>query len=509
MDLGVDPNAAVPTDVRVKTIKDGGEDVHLLPIYFQFGRYMLISSSRAGTLAANLQGIWNELVDPPWGSKYTININTEMNYWFAESANLSECHLPMFDLLHATVAPGRRTAKAIYGARGSVVHHNTDIWGDGVPIDALGGGVWPMGANWMSMHLWHHYAFTGDPEFLEQHTYPALREYATFLLDYLVRDPHTGHLTTGPSCSPENAYDYTDGKAHHLCMGPTMDIAITRSVLARLLQVASSLGLPDDELLTRARADMRELPPYKIAPDGRLQEWPENWPDHEPGHRHISHLWGLYPEDQITVQATPELARAARVVLDKRLAAGGGSTGWSRSWIINCMARLGDGEACYANILELFRQSTRTNLLDVCGLKEDSPFQIDGNLGGPAGFVEMLLQSHGVTPLLPPAAGVAWPDEGQTIRLLPALPTAWPRGSFRGLRARGGVEIDCEWREGQFAQATMRFSRTLEAVVVLPESTGAVSVRVNRAAASAAQPSSDGVPLRVRAGDVVLVRRAL
>ena len=478
--LGPDPNAATPTDARVRSLKSGGEDIHLLPIYFQFGRYMLIGSSRPGTLAANLQGIWNDAIDPPWGSKYTVNINAEMNYWFAESANLSECHLPLFDLLNATLAPGRQTAHGIYGARGSVVHHNTDIWGDAGPIDALGGGIWPMGANWMSMHLWHHYAFTGDRDFLATHTYPALREYATFLLDYLIRDPKTGHLTTGPSCSPENAYNYTDGKAHNLCMGPTMDIAITRSVFARLLQTAGILNTVEDDLLARARSAMSELPPYQIAADGRLQEWPVDWPDHEPGHRHISHLWGLFPEDQITPQSTPGLAHAARLVLDRRLANGGGSTGWSRSWIINCMARLGDGEACYANILELFRQSIRPNLFDVCGLKENSPFQIDGNLGAPAGFIEMLLQSHGTTPLLPPDSGAPWPAEQHTLRLLPALPKAWPTGSVNGLRARGGVQVDLQWHNGKPVQATLRATRAATLLVHLPPNAGAVSLTTSR-----------------------------
>ncbi len=413
--FGPDPNAATPTDQRMAAFKAGGEDLHLLPIYFQFGRYMLISSSRPGTLAANLQGIWNESVDPPWGSKYTVNINTEMNYWFAESANLAELHLPLFDLLHATIAPGTLTAKELYRANGSVVHHNTDIWGDACPIDALGGGVWPMGANWLSLHLWRHYTYTGDVRFLAEQTYPALREHAIFLLDYLVRDPQTGHLVTGPSCSPENAYQLPDGKSYNLCMGPTMDISIVRAVFWRLLESADHLKTlaperyktvvgQEDDLLARVRTAWTQLPPFKIGHDGRLQEWMEDYKDHEPGHRHISHLFGLFPEDQITVQGTPELARAARLVLDKRLAAGGGSTGWSRAWIINCMARLGDGDACHQNILALLRDSTRGNLFDVCGVKENSPFQIDGNLGAPNGFIEMLLQSHAETPLTPPQA---------------------------------------------------------------------------------------------------------
>ena len=479
--FGPDPKAAIPTDQRMAAIKASGEDLHLLPIYFQFGRYMLISSSRPGTLAANLQGIWNESVDPPWGSKYTVNINAEMNYWFAESANLAELHLPLFDLLHATLKPGALSAREIYRANGSVVHHNTDIWGDSGPIDALGGGIWPMGANWLSLHLWDHYTYTGDLRFLSEQAYPALRERAVFLLDYLVRDPKTGHLITGPSCSPENAYQLPDGKSYNLCMGPTMDISIVRAVFWRLLESASHLkSLPtdprktavaaDDELLARVRTAMSQLPPFQIGHDGRLQEWQVDYKDHEPGHRHISHLFGLFPEDQITVQGTPELARAARLVLDKRLAAGGGSTGWSRAWIINCMARLGDGEACYENILALLRASTRGNLFDVCGVKENSPFQIDGNLGAPNGFIEMLLQSHAGTPLTPPPPGAAelQPATTHIIRLLPALPQAWPAGSFRGLRARGAIELDLDWSNGKAVSAVLRPDTTGTHVIAPP-----------------------------------------
>ena len=465
--LGDDANAVVPTDKRVQHIKDGGEDVGLLPIYFQFGRYMLISSSRPGTLAANLQGIWNESVDPPWGSKYTVNINTEMNYWLAERANLADLHLPMFDLQDTTRGPGAVTAKKYYGARGFVVHHNTDIWGDSGPIDTLGGGVWAMGAAWMSTHLWDHYDYGRDLGFLRERVYPLLRENALFLLDYLTEapagTPYAGQLVTGPSCSPENKYKLPDGKAFNLCMGPTMDIAITRAVLTRLVRASELLGDPDVELVARAKAAIPRLPAFRVTHDGRLQEWPEDYTDYEPGHRHISHLWGLYPDDQITLRGTPELAKAARMTLDKRLAAGGGSTGWSRSWIINCMARLEDGEAAYENVLQLFRQSTRHNLLDVCGLKENSPYQIDGNLGGPSGLIEMLLQSH----------------EG-VIRLLPALPKAWPEGSFRGLRARGGVELDLAWKDGKATSATLRPSRDGEVRVAAPAGQKVAAIRTGR-----------------------------
>jgi alpha-L-fucosidase 2 len=470
--FGPDPNAALPTDQRVQHIKDGGEDIHLLPIYFQFGRYMLISSSRPGTLAANLQGIWNEDVDPPWGSKYTVNINAEMNYWLAERANLADCHTPLFDLLDATRRPGPVTAKKYYKARGTVVHHNTDIWGDSSPIDTLGGGIWAMGSAWPSLHLWDHFDYSGDSTFLRTRAYPTLRDNALFLLDYLTPapagTPYAGHLVTGPSCSPENKYTLPNGKSFNLCMGPTMDIAITRAVLTRLLQAAEILSLPstsapsrrvgennstspDADLLQRAKEALAQLPPYKITHDHRLQEWPEDYTDQEPGHRHISHLFGLFPEDQITLAATPELARAARATLDARLAHGSGSTGWSRAWITNCMARLHDGDAAYQNLVELIRQCTRHNLFDVCGLKENSPFQIDGDLGAPTAIIEMLLQSH---------AGV--------LRLLPALPKAWPTGSFRGLRARGGLELDLEWQNNRATRATLRSTLTRTHTIAPP-----------------------------------------
>jgi alpha-L-fucosidase 2 len=462
INLGPDANAHIPTDRRVQHIKDGGEDIALLPIYVQFGRYMLISSSRPGTLAANLQGIWNEAVDPPWGSKYTVNINTEMNYWLAERANLSELHGPLFDLLDATRGPGSLTANKYYNARGTVVHHNTDIWGDSGPIDGLGGGIWPMGSAWLSLHFWDHFEFRGDMAFLRSRAYPTLKANALFLLDYLTPapagTPYAGHLVTGPSCSPENKYlvpAEAGGKAKsfNLCMGPTMDLAITRAVLTRLMQAYDLAGKPaeDAELMARAKAAMEKLPAFRITHDGRLQEWPEDYADQEPGHRHISHLFGLFPDDQITPRGTPELARAARKTLDKRLAAGGGSTGWSRSWIINCMARLEDGEAAYENVLQVFRQSTRHNLLDVCGLKENSPYQIDGNLGGPAGILEMLLQSHG---------GV--------VRLLPALPKAWANGSFRGLRARGGLEVDLEWSSGKATRAMLHATHETKLLLAAP-----------------------------------------
>ncbi len=434
---GPDPLRDVATDKRIERLRAGGDDPGLVETYFQYGRYLLISSSRPGTLPANLQGIWNESLDPPWGSKYTVNINAEMNYWMAESANLAELHTQLFDLLDSTRSFGAATARQYYNARGFVVHHNTDIWGDSIPVDHVQAGVWPMGAAWLSLHLFSHYAYSLDAGFLRERAYPRLKEIAEFFLDYLVPGPD-GTLLSGPSQSPENKYRLPDGTTASLCMSPTMDTEIIRAVFDRVSRSSLILGI-DGSLREQVEAATKRLPPFKIGRNGTLQEWNEDYAETEPGHRHISHLFALYPDHQITLRETPELAKAARAVLERRLENGGGSTGWSRAWIVNCWARLEDGEAAHSNLLELLRRSTRINLFDICGMKANSPFQIDGNLGGTAGIVEMLLQSHG---------GV--------LRFLPALPSAWPVGSFRGLRARGNIEVDCTWREGKATEAMLR-----------------------------------------------------
>lgn len=434
---GPDPLRDLATDKRVLRVKNGAEDPGLVSTYFHFGRYMLISSSRPGTLPANLQGIWNESLDPPWGSKFTVNINTEMNYWMAENANLAELHTQLFDLLDSTRAFGSVTARKYFNARGFVVNHNTDLWGDSIPVDHVQAGIWPMGAAWIALHLYTHYAYCLDRTFLRERAYPRLKEIAEFFLDCLVAGPD-GTLLSGPSQSPENKYRLADGTTASLCMSPAMDTEIIRAVFDRVARASEVLG-GDEELRTQAQSAAKRLPPFKVGKTGALQEWNEDYDETEPGHRHISHLFALYPDEQITLRGTPELAQAARAALERRLANGGGSTGWSRAWIINCWARLEDGEAAYRNVLELLRHSTRPNLFDVCGMKANSPYQIDGNLGGVAGLVEMLLQSHG---------GV--------VRFLPALPGAWPAGSFRGLRGRGGVEVDCAWRNGKAVTATLR-----------------------------------------------------
>jgi alpha-L-fucosidase 2 len=454
---GPDPLRDLATDKRIERLRKGGDDPGLMAAYFQFGRYMLISSSHPGTLPANLQGIWNESLDPPWGSKFTININTEMNYWMAESANLAELHAQLFDLLDSTRAFGSATARKYFNARGFVVNHNTDIWGDSIPVDHVQAGVWPMGAAWISLHLFSHYAYTLDKAFLRDRAYPRLKEIAEFFLDYLVPGPD-GTLLSGPSQSPENRYKLPDRSTASLCMSPAMDTEIIRAIFDRVSRSSKILGV-DESLRAKVEAASKRLQPFKIGKTGALQEWNEDYDETEPGHRHISHLFALYPDHQITLRETPDLAKAARTVLERRLANGGGSTGWSRAWIVNCWARLEDGTAAHDSLLALLRNCTRPNLFDICGMKANSPFQIDGNLGGVAGIVEMLLQSHN---------GV--------LRFLPALPSAWPSGSYRGLRARGNIEVDCAWHNGKATIATLRVNADSRIALAAPNGQHIVSI---------------------------------
>jgi len=429
------PGDSLPTDERIKSVSAGTDDLGLQELYFQFARYLLISSSRPDGLPANLQGIWAAGVDNPWGSKYTININTEMNYWLAEPTGLGETVLPLINLIDMVRTPvsgtGARVAREYYGARGFMIHHNTDIWGDAEAIDGYQWGLWPMGGAWLSLHAWDHYAYTEDKQFLHDRAWPILHEASQFFLDYLV-DDGSGHLVTGPSVSPENSYSLPDGSHHSLTMGPTMDIEIVRELFTRTLDAGHILG-KDAAFLSQVENARGKLPPFEVGKHGQLQEWQQDYDEPEPGHRHISPLWALFPGTQISLEHTPDLAKAAQTLLERRLSFGGGQTGWSRAWVINFWDHLHDGAKAYDSMRVMFSQSTFPNMMDT---HPPGLFQIDGNLGAANGMLEALVQSD-------------WMPDATEVELLPAIPAQWAEGSVTGVHVRGGAVLDMRWRAGR------------------------------------------------------------
>ncbi|WP_420143531.1 glycosyl hydrolase family 95 catalytic domain-containing protein [Sphingobium sp.] len=426
LDLGTTPAARLPTDQRIAASQTS-DDPALAALYFDYARYLMICSSRPGGQPANLQGLWNESLAPPWGSKYTININTQMNYWSAEPTALGECVTPLVEMVRELAVTGERTARAMYGARGWVAHHNTDLWRATAPIDGAQFGLWPTGGAWLCTHLWDHYDYGRDQAYLTS-IYPLMAGAARFFLDTLQRDPTTSFLVTNPSMSPENPH----GHGGTICAGPTMDMGILRDLFTQSIEAATILGT-DAALIAEMQAARDALAPYKVGRQGQLQEWQQDWDADAPeqNHRHVSHLYGLHPSRQISPGVTPNLAAAARRTLEIR---GDRATGWATAWRINLWARLGEGDHAH-DILRFLLGPERTypNMFDA-----HPPFQIDGNFGGAAGIVEMLMGSH-----------------GDVIDLLPALPKAWPTGSITGLRARGRCGIDLQWRDGRLDRAVL------------------------------------------------------
>jgi alpha-L-fucosidase 2 len=471
---------------RRRAGNERASDPGLAALLFHFGRYLLIASSRPGTQPANLQGIWNAEVRPPWSSNHTTNINTEMNYWPAEVANLADCHTALFDWLDHVAVRGAAVARGYYGMPGWCLHHNSDVWAMANPV---GEGAatpvwanWPMGGPWLMQHLWQHYAFGGDLAFLRDRAWPLMRGCAEFCAAWLVANPADGRLTTAPSISPENEFLAPDGKKASISAGCTMDLALTRELFANCIAAAGLLGI-DRAFAARLRGLVERLEPYRIGSHGQLLEWSRDFAEGEPGHRHISHLYPLYPGNDFTPRRTPKWARAVATSMQRREDNGGAQTGWSRAWATCIWARMGDAARAGRSIDAFFKSSTLDNLFDTHPSDKGPIFQIDGNFGITAAIAEMLVQSH----------------DG-AIALLPALPAAWRDGSVRGLRARGGVTIDQRWSAGALEQAELTIATAGEMLVRLPAGRR-IRAATRGGTAVALRTEQAGLRLRARAGD--------